>query len=64
MKLRFGTKSAFQGEFVVVEEEKTHHSDQEAMCTCVLMLSNEINDLRNKMLKIYISTNRLYSRGV
>ena len=31
-KLHFGTKSAFSGEFLVVEEEKTYCSDQEALC--------------------------------
>ena len=30
--MRFGTKSAFSGEFLVVEEEKTYCSDQEALC--------------------------------
>ena len=31
-KLRFWIKSAFSGEFLVVEEEKTYCSDQEALC--------------------------------
>ena len=30
--MRFGIKSAFSGEFLVVEEEKTYCSDQEALC--------------------------------
>ena len=30
--MRFGTTSAFSGEFLVVEEEKTYCSDQEALC--------------------------------
>ena len=31
-KLRFWINSAFSGEFLVVEEEKTYCSDQEALC--------------------------------